>query len=437
MKRAVGILVVLALVAGIGWRVVAKLSARTGAKDRKGNAVVAVETAPIRRAVIRNVAEFTGDLLARSEFIVAPKVAGRLVKLYVDIGDSIENDQLIAVLDDEEYNQQVEQAKAELEVAKASIEESRSIMDTAQRELDRVETLRAKKIASESELDESRSQFRTAQSRYKVSLAQVAQKEAALKTAEVRESYTKIHASWTGGSDTRLIGERFADTGAMLKANDPIVSVVDIAHLTAVIYVTERDYAQVKVGQKVDVSCDAYPNRPFVGEVIRVAPLVKQTSREARVEVKVDNSEKMLRPGMFIQARIELARHENATVVPEAAIVKRQNEAGVFLPAGKKAKFVPVKAGFREGLLVEVTDPPLSGRVITMGQHLLENGTNITIGDGDQESGTEVASSEGPGTSEQQKRRQGDKETRSNNKGEGTADKAKLSTAKAAAEGKS
>lgn len=403
MKRVVGILVVLAMAGGIGWQVYRKLYTAKGLVDKKAAAAVPVEVAQVRRASLREIIQPSGDLTAHSEFVVAPKVAGRLVQLVKDIGDAVSNGELIAVLDDEEYMQQVEQAKAELEVVKATVDEARNVLETAQREFDRVEALRAKKISSESELDEARSQFRTAQSRHKVSLAQVAQKEAALKTAEVRQSYTRIHASWTGGSDTCMIGERFANTGAMLAANDKIVSVVDIDQLTAVIHVTERDYAKVRVGQTVEVLCDAYPGRPFIGKVVRVAPLVKQTSREARVEIQVDNRERLLRPGMFILARIELDRHENVTVVPEAAIVRRGDGVrGVFLAEAKalkaeaktlKARFVPVTEGISEGLLVEIVEPALSGSVITLGQNLLEDGTPVMIADENATAGAAPAAS--------------------------------------------
>jgi RND family efflux transporter MFP subunit len=380
MKRMVTAVVLLAAAGWVGWKVYVKLGAIGGAGANRGPATVAVEAAPVQRATVHDIARITGDLTARSEFVVAPKVAGRLVKLLVNIGDTVTNEQVIAELDDEEYKQQVAQAEAELEVAKASVEESRSTLEAAQREFDRVEALRAKKIASESELDEARSQYNTALARNKVAMSQVAQKEAALETAKVRQGYTRIKASWTGGGDTRMIGERFADTGAMLKANDPIVSVVDIDELTAVVHVEQRRYAKIAVGQAVEISCDeAYPGKLFAGQVVRVAPLVKQTSRQARVEIQVHNEQRLLRPGMFIEARIELARHEDATVVPEAAIVGREDSRGVFLVDGKKAKFVPVKVGLREGSLVEILAPPLAGLVITMGQHQLEDGTAIAV----------------------------------------------------------
>lgn len=383
MKRWAVILALLVLVAGIGigWKVYAKLYQTKGPDGKKGPVAVAVEVVPVRQATIRDIAQFTGGLAARSQFVVAPKVAGRLVKLHADIGDTIENGQVIAVLDDEEYRQQVEQAKAELEVARASVDEARSTLEAAQREFDRVEALRAKKIASESELDGARSQYRTALARQKVALSQVAQQEAALRTAEVRLSYTRIEARWDGGGQTRTIGERFADEGTMLAANTPIVSVIDLDELTAVIHVAEREYAKLHVGQQVDVSCYAWLDKQFVGEVVRMAPLVKDTSREARVEIRVPNAERLLRPGMFVLARIELARHENSTVVPRVAVVQREDKKGVFLADGRGAKavFVQVTTGVQEGALLQILRPALEGRVVTLGQHLLEDGTGIVI----------------------------------------------------------
>jgi RND family efflux transporter MFP subunit len=393
MKRAIAILVILAMLGGLGWKVYQKLSATKSLDAKKAVASVAVEVAPVRQATIHDVAPFTGTLAARSEFVVAPKVAGRLVKLLADIGDEVKNDQLIAVLDDEEYSQQVAQAEAELEVVKASVEEARGNLDAAQSEFDRVEALRAKKIASESELDEARSQYRTALARHKVALSLITQKEASLRAAQVRLSYTQIRARWSVGSDTRLVGERFANTGAMLPANEPIVSVVDIEDLTAVIHVTEGNYAKVQVGQTVDITCDAY-EKPFTGHVVRVAPLVKEASREARVEVNVVNTDRLLRPGMFIRARIELARHENATVVPEAAIAKRQEKEGVFVAdlAKKTATFVPVVRGIEEADLVQVVEPALHGYVVTLGQHLLEDGMSISLPEMDEPAGKAAAS---------------------------------------------
>ncbi len=342
---------------------------------------VAVEVAPVQNATIREIELFTGSLLPRSYFVVAPKVSGRLEKLLVDIGDTVKQGQLIAVLDDKEYVQNLGEAQAELEVAKATVVERRSALDVGKREFERARTLRKKGIISESELETAKAEYEAREAKYRVALAQVNQKEAGLKAARVRLSYTKIMGSWEGENEHRIIGERFVDEGAMLKANDPIVSILDIHSLTGVIHVIERDYSKVHVGQDAIVDTDAFPGRTFAGTVIRVAPLLKETSREAKVEIEIPNPEGLLKPGMFVRVQIEFSKKANATVVPLSALVKRNTQQGVFVvdKEDMKAHFVPVTLGIVNREFAEVVEPSLSGLVVTLGQHLLEDGSPIIL----------------------------------------------------------
>ena len=382
MKKFFSVLLVFAIVSIAGWQVYKRITAAAN-NNRPGRSSVpvAIETKPIRKDVIRDIGVFTGSLLPKSQFVAAPKVAGWLEKLLVNIGDEVHQNQVIAILDDEEFTQQVQQARAELQVAKANAENCTSDLDIAKREYDRAKALREKQIASASELDESEAAFNACQTRLKVSLAQVAQKEAALKTADVRLSYTKVQAFWEDGGDARVVGERFVDEGALLQVNEPIVSVLENNPLTAVVYVIERDYQKVKVGQQASVTNDANPDKTFTGNVVRIAPLLKESSRQARVEIEIPNPGQLLKPGMFVRAQIEFARHDNATLVPYAALVKREGKEGFFIADlnNLKALFTPVKTGIINGELVEVIEPEISGFVVTLGNHLLEDGSDIVV----------------------------------------------------------
>jgi len=382
MKKFLLFLLVLAIIVMAGWQVYSRLFV-TDVKQKTGRpaVAVAVETRPIYKDSIRDVGVFTGSLEPKSRFDVAPKVAGWLKELLVDVGDQVERNQIIAVLDDEEFAQEVEQARAELQVAKANAENYANDLDIAKREYERAKALREKQIASASELDVSEAAFNASQTRHKVSLAQVAQKEAALKTALVRLSYTKVQTFWEEGDQARVVGERFVDVGELLAINQPIVSILENNPLTAVVYVIERDYPKVTIGQQAVISTDAYPGRTFTGSITRIAPLLKESSRQARLELEVPNPEHTLKPGMFVRARVEFAMHENVTLVPLPAIVRRDNKEGVFIADTKnlKARFVPVTTGIINGEIVEITEPEISGRVITMGNHLLENGSDITL----------------------------------------------------------
>jgi RND family efflux transporter MFP subunit len=382
MKKFFSVLLVLLIVAMIGWQAYTRITASANKKGLSRSAApVAIETKPIRKDVIRDIGIFTGSLLPKSQFIVAPKVAGWLQKLLVNIGDTVQQNQVIAILDDEEFTQQVQQARAELQVAKANAENCTSDLDIAKREYERAKALREKQIASASELDESEAAFNACQTRLKVSLAQVAQKEAALKTADVRLSYTKVQAFWENGDQTRVVGERFVDEGALLQMNEPIVSILENNPLIAVVYVIERDYQKVNVGQQSIVTTDAYPDKTFTGNVVRIAPLLKESSRQARVEIEVPSPDQLLKPGMFVRAKIEFARHDNVTLIPFAALVRREGKEGIFIAdtGALKARFVPVETGIINGELAEVKAPNISGLVVTMGNHLLEDGSAIML----------------------------------------------------------
>lgn len=366
-----------------GWIVYKKafVAGKNSGMSQRGISV-AVEIAPIQRSSIKDVGQFSGTLIPKSYFTVAPKISGRLNQLLIDIGDPVRRNQLVAVLEDEEYQQQVIQAEADLRVARANLEEAKSFLEMAKRDLERARTLHQKGIQSDSQLDAVVAQNDAQEARYKVGVAQLANKEAALEASRVRLSYTRIKASWEKGSDIRYAGERFVNEGAMLSPNTPILSIIELQPITAVIHVTDREYFRLKTDQKTTITSSAFSGITFTGRVVRIAPLLKETSRQARVEIEIQNPEELLKPGMFISTQIEFARREEITVIPLSALVNRNGRQGIFLAdvENKKALFRPVKVGIVEGERAEILEPSsISGYVITLGHHLLVDGTTIIL----------------------------------------------------------
>ncbi|MDH7512016.1 MAG: efflux RND transporter periplasmic adaptor subunit [Clostridiales bacterium] len=382
-KKHVLLAVAVVILGYIGWKVVeATLLANKAPGMGQRGFSVAVEIAPIEKGTIRDAAQFSGTLIPKSQFTIAPKISGRLNRLLVDIGDPVRRDELVAVLEDEEYQQQVIQAEADLRVARANLEEAKSSLEMAKRDLERARTLHQKGIQSDSQLDAVVAQYDAQEARYKVAVAQQANKEAALETARVRLSYTRIKASWEKGSEIRYVGERFVDAGAMLSPNTPILSIIDLQPMTAVIHVTDRDYFRLQSDQRATITSSAFSGKTFLGHVVRIAPLLKETSRQARVEIEIQNPEGLLKPGMFITTTVEFSRREETTVVPFSALVNRNGQQGVFVAdtENKKARFQPVQVGVIEGTRAEILEPSsISGYVVTLGQHLLEDGVGIIL----------------------------------------------------------
>lgn len=384
MKKLLLISVFLAAFGIVGWQVYEKVTASDSSGPRRfGSMAVAVEIEPVRTTTMRDVGKFSGTLYPRSQFVVASKIPGRLEKILVNIGDPVKRGQLIAVIENDEYQQQVEQNLAALQVAVANLEESKSSQATSLKELERMKALWRKQIVAESELDTASARYKTYEVKNKVAEAKLVQQEAALKAAQIRLSYTQIRASWEGGDDARVIGERFVNESDLLAPNKSIVSVLDIDSLTAVINVIEQDYSKITVGQEATLYIDAFPGESFTGKVIRIAPLLNEKSRQGRVEVEVPNTKNRLRPGMFINVSLEFSRHDNAVVVPVTALVNRKGRQGVFIAdiSAGKVKFVPVTIGISDSELAEVVGPPISGSVVTLGQHLLQDGSAFILPD--------------------------------------------------------
>lgn len=343
---------------------------------------VPVEVAPVERGPIEQRRTFTGTLMAQAEFVVAPKVSGRVERVDVDLADTVTRGQIVAKLDDAEYVQAVAQAQADHQVAEANLAEAQAQLRIAGRELERVSRLRERGVTSESQLDTSRADQLARQAHVQVTRAQVARAQAELEAARIRLGYTEVAAGWPGGSDRRVVAERYVDEGETVSANAPLLRIVELDPVTAVFSVTERDYGLLHGGQSTVLTTDAFPGERFRGEILRIAPVFQESTRQARVEVRVDNPDLRLKPGLFVRITVVLARVEDAVIVPEQALVRRDTGTGVFVLSGDGTTVAwrPVEPGIREGERSQITGTEPGAQVVVLGQQLLDDGAPVTVG---------------------------------------------------------
>ncbi|MBI5894974.1 MAG: efflux RND transporter periplasmic adaptor subunit [Desulfobacterales bacterium] len=366
------------------WAVWALVLHRDG-PGRAGSAQPApVEAAEIEHGPITLRRTFSGELEPLAQFVVAPKVSGRVDHMVVNIADSVARGQVVAELDNDEYVQAVAQAQAELEVARANRSAARSAFESADRELKRTASLLKRGIASDSQFDASQQEQLAKQAELQVAEAQVVKADSVLQTANIRLSYTQVTAGWSGGNDTRVVAERYLDEGQNVAANAPLLLIVELDPIIAVVFVTEKEYARLQPGQAISLTTEAYPGEQYTGRIDRIAPIFRQATRQARVEMRIDNSQHHLKPGMFIHATVVLAHAPEAVIVPEQALTLRDDRTGLFVVSqdGRSVHWREVKVGLREGSRVQVEGEGLSGRVITLGQQLINDGSTVTVAAG-------------------------------------------------------
>ncbi|MGD2272722.1 MAG: efflux RND transporter periplasmic adaptor subunit, partial [Desulfobacterales bacterium] len=131
----------------------------------------------------------------------------------------------------------------------------------------------------------------------------------------------------------------------------------------------------------VSLTTDAYPGEQYEGRIARIAPVFRKSTRQARIEMTIDNPQHRLKPGMFIRATVVLAQEPDATIVPEQALTVRDDRNGVFIVSedGRSVVWRMVKVGIRENGRVQVKGEGLSGRVVILGQQLVDDGSLIKI----------------------------------------------------------
>ena len=384
MRRSVLTLTVVALAGGLAWVGSGRLQDTSQKPARRGaeQGAVAVEVAAVEQGRIEHRRTFTGTLAPRAELVVAPKVSGRVERLHMDLADAVARGQLVAELDDDEYVQSVAQAEAEFAVAQANLAEAGSLLDIAQRELQRLEQLHKRGVASESQRDAAKADQLAKKARVDVTRAQVTRSQAALETARIRLGYTRVAAAWQGGKEARVVAERYVDEGETVAANAPLLRIVEIDPINAVFFVTERDYPLLRPDQAVELRTDAHPDAVFEGRIARIAPVFRESTRQARVEVDIDNPGLRLKPGMFVRATVVLERAEDATILPEQALVRRGGRDGVFVVSddGASVSWREVEIGLRQDDRVQVYGDGLTARVVTLGQQLLDDGSAVSVG---------------------------------------------------------
>ncbi len=326
---------------------------------------------------------YSGTTQAWSSFDIDPEVSARLVSLKFDIGDQIKKGDLIAQLDDSNYEQAVRQAEAELEVAKAKDVEVKAMLKLRKSQYERLQLLHDRNATSDSEFENAESAMKVQEAALVQSEANIQNCEARLAAAKVKLDDTRIYADWNSGADIRHVGDRYVDEGTLVSPGKPILKIIEINRIKARIPIIERDFRFLQVGQQAEVTTDAYPGVTFEGTVEMISNELAESTRTVVAILSIPNMDFRLRPGMFVRVRIILSEHRNTQTIPPNAILSRYDQRGVFIidPTDQTAKFVPVKTGLEDRTRVEILSPVFKPNdlIVTVGNHMLETGKSVEV----------------------------------------------------------
>ncbi len=332
--------------------------------------VAKVETRPVQRSV-----ETVGSLLAWEESQVKAEVSGTLDRLFVDLGDRVKAGQILATLEAREFSLQVEQAEASLRMSRETQARTRAEQDEAKANGERAEELYRRELISAQERDRWRTQYRVTQALAQSSAADIQRMEAALGVARKKLRDATIRAPIAGA-----VAKRHVNVGEFVKDGAALFTLVVSDPLKYTGTVPERYAPELRVGQTLQLTVEAYPGQSFAGQVTRVAPAVDVQTRGLSLEARVPNPEGRLRPGFFAKGAVLTRRDDAVAFVPAEAVTYFVGITKVFVVVDSKAQERLVKPGTRQGGLVEILDGVKPGEVVaTTNLAQLFNGAPVTV----------------------------------------------------------
>lgn len=341
--RTIGILFAIVLLAGIGYRLYQR-----SANENKLAHATAEAAIPIVNVVHPTAGARSDDLMLPGDvqaYIDAPiysRTNGYLKKWYFDIGSHVRKGQLLAEIETPEVDQQLQQSRAELERMEAN--EQLAGVTSA-----RWQALLAKHAVSQQEADQARSNYIAAQAAVDASRANV-------RRLEQLQSYERIVAPFDG-----VITARNTDIGDLIDAGSGSNNPKELFHLAAVnklrIYVAVPEIYSNSIhdGDSATLTQDSDPSLKIPGVIVRNSDAIDHATRTLNVEVDVDNSKNILRPGAYVFVHFHLPATSSVVTIPSNALLFRAEGLRVGVVHGNRVQLAPITVGRDYGNAVEVT----------------------------------------------------------------------------------
>jgi membrane fusion protein, multidrug efflux system len=316
-----------------------------------------ISAAKVRSEAVPRFAAGIGSVTAVHQVTINPEVGGRVTKIFFEPGATVKAGDPLVQLNDAPDRGDLANYEAQAHWAETTLQRSSQL---AQRQFESREIVDQK----QSQLDQARAQI--------------------IKTGALIDQKL-IRAPFSGQLGTRQI-----EVGQYVTPGAKIVTLTDLSMLFVNFTLPSHMRSEISVGQKVNVTADAFPGRTFSADITTIEPQVSADTRTMTVQATMRNPEGALLPGMFVNAAVVLPPQSDVMVVPETAVEYTLYGDSVYVirEDGKdangnpllKAVRTPVKTGVRLGGKVAILEGVERGdRVIAAGQVKVQNGARVAI----------------------------------------------------------
>jgi membrane fusion protein, multidrug efflux system len=292
---------------------------------------------------------------------VYSRLSAYVKEILKEEGDYVNENEVLARLDDTEIRITYEQAKIQLEQAELSLEE-------AKQNYERSVSLKERELISEQE-------YQTTESTYKQRQLDYQDRVKNFNNLELQLNWTKVRSPSEG-----YVTERMIEVGGRVNANEQVYTIEDFSPLLIRVYVPASDAVYLEKGMPARVTTEILEGMMFEGDVKLINPRLDPNTGTVKVTVEVFDQTRQLKPGMFVEVRIAIGQKENVLVIPRRAVVYKQNQAYVFVVNRGQAAEREVALGLAEEDQVEVVEGLQEGDVVVeVGVEALKDGQRVEI----------------------------------------------------------
>jgi HlyD family secretion protein len=373
---------------------------------RRGGDATTVEVAKVGREDLQAKVTANGKVQAQKRVDVSALIAGQITRLAVHEGDRVRKGQFLLQIDQVNPRAMARGNQASMEALRRDLDSAKANYEQTRADFRRADGNHRAGIIPEADFDKARTAMLAAQAAVAAAQRRVDQAGAVLEGSEDTLHKTTIVAPIDGVVTARPVEEgEVAVIGLQNSPGTVLLTISDMSVVEAEMEVDETSIPSVKVGQEAVVRIDAYPNQALAGTVTEVgsSPIsgtaVGSTDAiKFKVKVRIRNPPADIKPGLSVQADILTGFRSQALVVPIQALVVREIERrpgvpvppsapreqeGVYLMAGGKARFTPIRTGLMGDLAVEVRGGLAGGETLITGPfralRALRPGDGVTV----------------------------------------------------------
>ena len=357
-----------------------------------------VKTAQVSEVPMERAVTVSGTLVAQDQATVSAKVPGRVQTITVDLGSVVRKGQVIAQLEQQDYQLRLQQAEAALAQVRArvglspdgkdekvdpentaTVRQARALLDDARLKLERAKSLLAKGVIAQAQLDAAEADYKVALSRYQDGVEEIRNRQALVvqRRSELEIARQQLTDSTISAPFDGVVQEKRTSVGEYLAAGTAIINLVRMDPLRLRAEVPEREAHNVKQGQQVRVTVEGDTN-VYTGIIARLSPSITEQNRILIVEAEVRNNGR-LRPGSFARADIVADAKSLSPAVPASAVVSFAGIDKVITIQDGKALEKPITMGRRAGDWIEVLSGVKTGDTVIVEPGNLQSGQPVTI----------------------------------------------------------